>query len=64
MNEAEMLERDINTAKESLRLGWLHMATASMTRQERIQYRDGLNQTADDLMSLLDRRDVLNGKNI
>ncbi len=61
LTEHERLLRDINGLKESVRLGWIDMASRPMTGQERRELRksiDSLVQDLNDLRAKLDSNRV------
>ena len=52
LTEHERLLRDINGLKESIRLGWIDMASRPMTGQERRELRKSINSLVQDLKAL------------
>lgn len=59
MTEVEKIRRNIETLRESMRLGWQEMAGTPTTPEERASLRKHLNWCAREILELTDRLDEL-----
>ena len=57
MTDQEKLKRDIDTLRESIRLGWVDMDSKSMTPDERRELRKHITGLVAELTVLLARLD-------
>ena len=55
MTEQEILKRDIDGLRESIRLGWVEMAEKPMSNLERQGLREHINLLINELKLLLER---------
>jgi hypothetical protein len=62
MTDQEILKRDIDSLRESIRLAWQDMASKPMSPTERRQLREGISQLVDELKGLLVRLDGVSTK--
>jgi hypothetical protein len=57
--DAEKLQRDIDTLKESIRLSWVDLDRLQLTLDQRLQIRGGISQLIEELKSLVERMDKI-----
>jgi hypothetical protein len=55
-DELAQVQKDIDEQLESIRIGWLRLATADFDPEERKRIRDGILSNEDQLMVLLERK--------
>jgi hypothetical protein len=62
MTEREKLKRDIDTLRESIRLGWLDLSRLPLTPEDARAIRIDINECVEDLGALRTRLDELDRK--
>jgi len=62
MNEREMLERDINGLRESIKLNWIDLDRLHLTREQREGIRTNTRLLAADLADLMRRLEELDAE--
>ena len=58
MSDAELVQvqSEIDEQLETIKIGWLQLATADFEPEERKRIRDGITSNEDRLMDLLERK--------
>ena len=64
MSDAELVQvqSEIDEQLETIKIGWLRLATADFEAKERKTIRDGITSNEDQLMDLLERKLALRRK--
>jgi hypothetical protein len=59
MTEADKLAGDVNTLRETIRLGWVNLATISLRAEDQTTLRSNITSLMDEFTDLLRRMDAL-----